>query len=154
MSDKTTAVSGFNGLTAKERLAISRKAIVRHMHKDDHHAGEASLQDDAGNAFGHDATSVPAGNWGLFKHALISWWHHHPANLALDIGRPLISKYAQAHPVKLMAIAAGVGVLVVVTRPWRLVSLGSVLLAALKSADISSAVMSMVLGSNAKTHSP
>jgi hypothetical protein len=67
--------------TPQERLANSRKAIVRHMSRDAHSHGEY----DEGRGDRHD-TEGDAGNfqgsaWGILKHALGAWWHHHPARV-------------------------------------------------------------------------
>lgn len=82
------------------------------------------------------------------KQALATWWHHHPAHMAMDVAKPMLGSYAKSHPVKLMGIAAGVGALAVVLKPWRLVSLGGLLIAAIKSSDLSGAALSMLFKSD------
>ena len=129
-------------LTPQERLAISRRAIVRNMtigekerHEDDVEAraiGDARVDGERG------------GNWALAKRALKSWWYHHPANLAIDVARPIIGQYAKEHPAKLIAIAFAAGAAAVVLKPWRLISIGSIALAAFKSSDVTNIVMSML----------
>jgi hypothetical protein len=126
--------------TPQERLANSRKAIVRHMSR------ERSHDDEAQDGPGHEdaAFAESGGTWGLFKQALGAWWHHHPVSVAFSLARPVIGKYAEEKPLQLLGIAAAAGAAAVVIKPWRLVSLGSVLLATLKSSEISSALLSML----------
>jgi hypothetical protein len=148
-----TPVRAATQLSPQERLAISRRALVRHMHRNDppHQAGQTEHDrqvDDAGQAFGAQSREVPSGTWGLVKHAVLSWWYSHPANVAVDVAKPFISKYARANPMKLLAISAGIGAAAIFLKPWRLISVGGILLAVMKSADISGAVMSMMTRSN------
>ena len=129
-----------SALTPQERLANSRKAIVGHM------LGGASRknrteQDREGRDF---SQSAGTSRWSTFKNAVLSWWHHHPAHVALDIAQPLIGKYASEQPLKLLGIAAAAGALIMLVRPWRMVTIGGVLLAAVKSSGISSALLSML----------
>jgi hypothetical protein len=129
--------------TPQERLASSRKAIVRHMgrdkqsHDDDTQARQSDEDDSAYAGRG-------GGTWGIFKDALGAWWHHHPVSVAFSLARPVIGKYAEERPLQLLGIAAAAGAAAVVLKPWRLVSLGSVLLATLKSSEISGALLSML----------
>jgi hypothetical protein len=56
----------------------------------------------------------------------------------------VLGNYAREKPLQLLGIAAVAGAAAVAFKPWRLVSLGSVLLAALKSSEISGALLSML----------
>jgi hypothetical protein len=87
----------------------------------------------------------PAGGttWRLIKYATRAWWYRHPASAVVELAQPLLEDYAQAHPFKLLGFSAGAGAALVVIRPWRMVSVG-VLLAALKSSGLSSALLSSV----------
>jgi hypothetical protein len=137
--------------TPQERLAISRKAIVRTMNRD-----RPQGHDDADpvSAESGESWEQMDGNWGIFKQAVKAWWHHHPANLALDVAKPLLGEYARIHPVKLLGISAGIGAMAVLLKPWRLVSLGGVLLATMKSSDISGVVHSMLSASAKNPDNP
>ena len=129
-------------LTPQERLAISRKALVRNMTSDDRERREDKM---AAKAQELGETSKPAaGNWALFKRGLSSWWYHHPANLAIDVAKPIIGRYAQEHPAKLIGIAALAGAAAVFLKPWRLISLGGIAVAAMKSSDFTNIVVSML----------
>lgn len=126
--------------TPQERLANSRKAIVRHMSREQSHGDETqdgTVQDDA-------AYAASGGTWDIFKQAIGAWWHHHPVSVAFSLARPVIGRYAEDKPLQLLGIAAAAGAAAVVLKPWRLVSLGSVLLATLKSSEISGALLSML----------
>ena len=129
--------------TPQERLANSRKAIVRHMSRDDKQSHGDEAQD---GLPGEDdaAFSEGGGTWGLFKQAIGAWWHHHPVSVAFSLARPVIGRYAEEKPLQLLGIAAAAGAAAVVIKPWRLVSLGSVLLATFKSSEISGALLSML----------
>jgi hypothetical protein len=72
------------------------------------------------------------------------WWHRHPASVAAELARPLLSDYAKAHPFKLLGVSAAVGAAVMVLRPWRMVSAGTVAVAALKSAGLTNTLASML----------
>lgn len=50
---------------------------------------------------------------------LNAWWRRHPMHMAIEIGEPLVQKYARRHPYRLLAIAAALGAAVVVLKPWR-----------------------------------
>lgn len=52
-------------------------------------------------------------------------------NQILDILKPVVASYVSSNPVKTLAISAGVGAAMIVLKPWRLITLGS-LLAVLK----------------------
>ncbi|MDO8455973.1 MAG: hypothetical protein Q7T07_03555 [Burkholderiaceae bacterium] len=127
--------------TPQERLASSRRAILRHMTRD-----HQRLDDQTGSDTGERLESGRGygGKWGAFKHAARTWWHHHPVHVALDVAKPVIGRYAAEKPFTLLAIAVGVGAAAVVLRPWRLVSLGGLLLATLKSSGLSNVVLSVL----------
>jgi ElaB/YqjD/DUF883 family membrane-anchored ribosome-binding protein len=48
-------------------------------------------------------------------------------NQILDVLQPVIADYAKSNPLKTLGIAAGVGAAIVVLKPWRLITLGSML---------------------------
>ena len=133
--------------TPLARLVASRKALVSQM-------ARASGRPDTDLSNGTDeldkATVGPhlntelSGTWQILLQAVRAWWQHHPAHLAVDIGRPFLNKFAQDKPMQLLGIAAGVGAAVVLTKPWRLVSLTGLAVAAFKSANLSSTLLSML----------
>lgn len=134
-------------LSAQQRLAASRQAIVRDMHRegdppDMTGPGEGEVHADIAET-GIDTSS---GSWDLIRQVARSWWQSHPAHLALDVANPLMQGYAQAQPLKLLGIAAATGAALVVLRPWRLISVTGVALALLKSTEVSGVVQSFLHG--------
>ena len=92
------------------------------------------------------------GHFGLSKYALLwhstlhvarAWWRSHPFHLVVEVAEPLLGKYAKANPLKILGVAAGIGVLIVLTRPWRLISLTGVLVGAIKSTRVSGLMASL-----------
>ena len=137
-----------NELTPQERLAISRKAIIRHMNR--LHPEEPARKSSDDDELNQDQAvgNSPQGKLGLIKHALQIWWHRHPASMGVELSRPLLNEYAITHPFKLLGISAGAGAALVVLRPWRLISAGAILGTALKSSGLSSALVSMLASVN------
>lgn len=134
-------------LSATERLAFSRSKLVRHMSGDvrnieDGLAGEEEI--DVTLANGAKRLSTAVGTWGLLKLAVNSWWRHHPANMAVLVATPLFHRYADRKPFQLLAFAAGLGAAAVLLKPWRLISLGGLALATLKSSEFSGLVASLL----------
>lgn len=127
--------------TPQERLASSRRAIVRHMSRDNSSDDEPEQPQRYGEG---DASQAEGGTWAFAKHALGAWWQHHPVNATFSLARPVIDQYAREKPLQLLGIAAVAGAAAVVLKPWRLVSMGSLLLAALKSSEISATLLSLI----------
>ncbi len=123
-----------------QRLAASREALLRHMSHEPSDTRNAHEGDDPVER-GFDASS---GTWSLVKTVVTSWWHNHPAHVAMDVLKPLMQTYARDKPLQLLGVSAGVGVAVAVLRPWRLISLTGLLLAAVKSAEVSGMVKSLL----------
>lgn len=80
-----------------------------------------------------------------------SWWRHHPAHTALELATPVLSSYAARKPFQYLGIAALAGAVIAVARPWRLVSMTGLLVAVLKSSQLSSVVMSAMAGADDAT---
>lgn len=132
-------------LTPQERLAISRKAIVRHMNR--HHPdADERLEKDANHVDGNDTEIVsPERNMlSKLKFAARMWWHRHPASSAVELASPLLREYASAHPFKLIGISAATGVALVIVRPWRMMSASALLVAAVKSSGLSNTLFTML----------
>lgn len=131
-------------LSPQERLANSRKALLRHMSR--HRSPEnTALAIELEPSEPPIITPTPSSGqtWRLLKYATHSWWSRHPASAAADLARPLLHDYAQAHPFKLLLISAGVGAAAVVLRPWRMVSAG-LLIRAVKSSGLPGVLLSRV----------
>ena len=123
-------------LSPRERLDKSRQAIVRQMGHDN-----ATAVEHGGSDTEIDAS---ASSWSLVQQTASSWWHGHPASLALDFARPRMQRFAQEQPLKLLAISAGMGAAAVLLRPWRLISLTGLVLAALKSSEVTGLASSLL----------
>lgn len=123
-------------LSPRERLDRSRQAIVRQMRHDN-----ATPVEHGGSDTEIDAS---ASTWSLVKQTATSWWHGHPASLALEFAKPRMQRVAQAHPFKLLAISAGMGAAAVLLRPWRLISVTGLVFAALKSSEVTGLASSLL----------
>ena len=128
-------------LTPQERLALSRKAIFKYMNRHERDHGDDSDQD---SYEASRPTPSKRGPLGLFSQAVRVWWFRHPVSSAVELARPLLDDSARAHPFKLLGAAAGLGATAVLIRPWRMVSIGGLLLAAVKSSGLSGVLFSLL----------
>ena len=131
-------------LTPQERLAITRKAIVRHMNR--HHRDiEEKFDSDIDDANGKAPDTVSEyGSFSKIRYAARMWWHRHPASAALELASPLLGEYARAHPFKLVGISVGAGAAFVLVKPWRMISASTLLVAAVKSSGLSNTLLTMM----------
>ena len=131
--------------TPQARLAASRHALLRQMTRRD---SDTTEQDDTGRGNLRDGGgqhgSARSGLWQVFSQAVTSWWRHHPAQVAIDVGRPFLEGYARDKPLQLVGIAAGLGAAAVLIKPWRLVSVTGLALALVKSTRLSSTLLSLL----------
>ena len=128
--------------TPQERLVASRKAIVGYMTRDDQAVSRSDGQYEIGDESG--LTSNRPSFWpSAVARAVRTWWRHHPASLVVDVAKPVVSRYAKGHPFKVLGVAAATGAAIVLIRPWRLLSVGGILLATVKSAAVPSVLMSL-----------
>jgi hypothetical protein len=91
-----------------------------------------------------DRSTERGGAWQLFTQAVANWWQHHPLQIAVDVGKPFLNSFARDKPLQLLGVAAGVGAAVVLIKPWRLVSMTGLALAAFRSTRLSSTLLSML----------
>lgn len=148
---------------AGDRLARTRLAIIAQVqrrgrgNREDSPRREQRTPQRPGEHAEADETSYEArereereaeergGIAGAFWHAkrvIRTWWRHHPAHMGVELATPVLSNYAYRRPVQFLAIAAALGAVVVVARPWRLITVGGLLAALLKSTQVSTLVMS------------
>jgi len=146
-----------SSLTPKQRLAISRQALVRELNggdePDDHPRGRlgAAQQEPAGMPSVDDAAG-DAGHpfrghrrWISMARSMTErWWRRHPAHAMGQLARPVLEHYARKEPAKLMAIAAATGAAIVLLKPWRLLSFTAVLAAVLKTSDVADVVNTLM----------
>ena len=129
------------------RLVASRKALVRQMTRADGGSENSfSVNSPQTNheAAGAEINRKRRGAWQVITEAAMAGWQHHPVHIAVDIGRPFLVKYARDKPMQLLGIAAGIGAGAVLVKPWRLVSLTGLALAAFKSTNLSSTLLSLL----------
>jgi hypothetical protein len=137
------------GASASERLALTRLAILDYLQRREH--GEASWPPPETTDEPPDAD---ASRWRGLRDAGRRYWQDHPARWALELTTPLLSHWAQRHPVALLGVAALAGALLVFARPWRLLSVTGVAVAALKSPQLASLAMSLLASTRAGRHRP
>lgn len=135
--------------TPQERLAASRQTILRLMNaRGEPHRGEPQSGPGEQAFIGHSpdmpATAPSRSAWQTVQRALRVWWYNHPAQLALELGKPVLSRYAQEKPLQLLGISAAAGVAIVLLKPWRLVSVTSLAMAAIKSSQVSGVLLSLL----------
>jgi len=129
-------------LTAQQRLALSRRALMQHLRGDEnpYSSGESSPRKVGVVSSLMSGTSYG----GAIRNLLERWWSRHPANAVSQLARPILERYAQQQPVKLMAASAGIGALIFLVKPWRLLSVTALLAAALKTSDIADMVTTLM----------
>ena len=140
-----------DALTPQQRLAVSRRALVQ------------QLRGEAPPAAPERARAGPqprrAGRPSLFdriawlpvaRSMAERWWRRHPANAVGQLARPVLDRYARENPAKLVAAAAAAGAVIVLVRPWRLLSVGALVAAALKSSDIADMVTTVMRNKDSK----
>lgn len=155
--------------TAKQRLQATRQALMHELvpsTRPDRTAHRIAAPEGAAapstsgvdrplpadpDSVPHSAPAPAGSGWfAVARHSVRAWWEFHPVRVAGVIVEPVLAQYARQRPLKLVGIAAGVGAAVVVTRPWRLVSLGSLAVAALKSSQVSNFALSFLSKNNRK----
>jgi hypothetical protein len=138
---------------ASDRLARSRLAIIEHVHRKDVRKNRAAPPVASEDAEQWEAAKAAAasGRGGWFtrvKRAAKSYWRHHPARLGVQVATPVLARVARKNPAAYLGTAAALGAIVMVARPWRLVSVTGVLMALAKSPQLAGVVMSAMSGSD------
>jgi len=72
------------------------------------------------------------------------WWRRHPVSSVVQLSTPLLESYAARHPGRLLAYSAGTGALLVILRPWRLLSAATVLALVFRTSDVAGLVGDLV----------
>jgi len=136
---------------AGDKLDRSRRAILEHIARRQrkHDPREEPPQGyEAGYGpdfdFDFEETNPPyrGRDWfGRLRHGVRTWWRYHPAHMAVDLAAPLLRDYAQRKPLQLLGISLAAGAALTFARPWKLISLTTLLVAVLKSSQLSQVVM-------------
>lgn len=140
---------------AGQRLAMSRRAILEHIARrerrhdpreaDSH--GQASLH--AWEDELHDEPPPRGAGWfEQARHAAGVWWRHHPAHMAVELAGPLVAAYAHRKPLQFVGMAALAGAALTFARPWRLISLTTLLVALVKASNLPSILMAALSASD------
>jgi len=130
---------------ASDRLARSRLALIEHVHRKELKGGRT--QPDGEQWEAAQAAAASGGGWFTrIKRAAQSYWRHHPARMGVQMATPILSQYARKQPLAYIGIAAAAGAVVMIARPWRLVSITGVLVALAKSPQLAGVVMSAMSG--------
>lgn len=130
---------------AGDRLARSRLAIIEQVQGRKRGSGperhSAQAREDAGEPNGgYEETGD--GWFGHVRHALGTWWRYHPAHMGVEMATPLLAAYARRKPAQFLGIAAAAGAAIMVLRPWRLISATGIVVALVKSSQLSGLLMS------------
>ena len=132
---------------ATDKLARSRQAILEHVarrqrHHDPRMETAQGFTEPGAPPYEDEDAPEPGSGWlGHFMHAVRTWWRYHPAHMAVDIASPLMRGYAQRKPMQLLGISLAAGALLTFARPWKLISVGTILVAILKSSQLSHLAM-------------
>lgn len=146
---------------AADKLAQTRLAIIAHLQRrerrheprgaeryEDPQEGAQHEDEAARQRSGGGARRSPARWLHHAQHVARSWWRHHPASMGLDLVTPALSSYAARKPLQYLGIAAAIGAVLMVARPWRLISVTGLIVAIVKSSQLSGLVMSAMAGSD------
>lgn len=124
---------------AGDRLARTRLAIIEQVQRRERRSGGREERAREPNG----SYEVPGEGWlGHIKRSLGIWWRHHPAHMGVELATPMLSAYARRKPMQFLGISALLGAVFVVARPWRLISATGILVALLKSTQLSGLLMS------------
>ena len=152
-----------SSLTPQQRLAISRRALFNQIDSaaghDDPPVGSVRSAATAA-AHADAAQEAPAHRLPRKKRGLLDglpwlsvaqsfgarWWRRHPANAMVQLAQPLLQRYARKQPGKLIAIAAGTGAVIMLIKPWRLLSVTALVAAVLKTSDVADMVTTLMHG--------
>lgn len=127
---------------ASDRLARTRQAILEHIARKQrkHDPREENAQGFAGMDGGYPDEDPPdpgSGWFGHLQHGVRTWWRYHPAHMMVDLATPMMRGYARRKPLQLLGISLAAGAALTFVRPWRLISVTTILVAILKSSQLS-----------------
>ena len=109
-------------LNAKMKLALSRAELLAAMGYKEVLEGPVQERIEPLQPNPTVPDSVRLGSTRFALTWLSKWWQRHPARDVVELALPLVEHYGQAHPGRLVAYGAGAGALLVLLKPWRLLS--------------------------------
>ncbi|MEY2802579.1 MAG: hypothetical protein RL513_2164 [Pseudomonadota bacterium] len=124
---------------AAQRLARTRLAILEYLQQRQH-GPASSAGGDTPPPYAQDSGA----GWRGLRDAVRGHWQGQRAPLLVRLATPLLAHWGRHHPLALIGIAAAAGVLLVLARPWRMVSVTGLVLAALKSPYLASLAMNLL----------
>ena len=135
-----------------EKLARSRQAILEYVARKQRK--HDPREEPAGRAYAgaapegfeedyadEDPPDAGSGWFDHLRHGVRTWWRYHPAHMAVDLASPLLQGYARRKPLQLLGISLAAGAALTFARPWKLISLTTILVALLKSSQLSNLFM-------------
>lgn len=133
MSDNTSP------LTAKAKLALSRAELLGAMGYEEL-KGEASGVSEAARVVELPkpaSTSALSGLSDRVSDSVVgSWWRRSHFSSVVELSEPFLEDYARRHPGRLVAYGAGTGALLWILKPWRLLSVATVVGLVFKSSNV------------------
>jgi len=146
-------------MESAKKLELTRLAILEHLHPQQRpdrpagtgNAGAIQEFDAQGNRRPTRPSMRRGKGWfGRLSYAGGTWWRHHPAHLVLELATPTLENYARRKPFQYLGLAAAAGALLLLARPWKLISLTGILVALFKSSQLSSLLMSALSAADFK----
>jgi hypothetical protein len=132
-------------MTPSEKLARTRLAIIEQLHGGRstvrHERHDEPPEEPSRHLTGADEPSLRR-RLGVLSGTAKAWWSDHPVQLVIDLATPSLQAYMRRRPFLVLGVAAGIGATMVATRAWRLISLGTLAVALLKTSRFSGAVLS------------
>lgn len=133
MSDNTSP------LTAKAKLALSRAELLGAMGYEELQS-EPSGVSEAARVVELPKPASTAALSGLSDRVsdsvVGSWWRRSHFSSIVELSEPFLEDYARRHPGRLIAYGAGTGALLWVLKPWRLLSVATVVGLVFKSSNV------------------
>ena len=147
---------------AKARLAASRAALVAVMApvhprapaRSARPALQAAQPGDESNSTGSPGSLSQRVQQGVSQSVVGRWWRRSHLSTATELATPFLQHYAERHPARLMVYAAGTGSLVVLVKPWRLLSLSMVVGLMVRSTDIAGLISEYLVPELGDTRHP
>lgn len=146
-------------MNGSDRVEQSRLAILEHLHRKERRRETQEEEVQAAKA-GHGPRARESGgphraNWfDKGRDVVSAWWRHHPAHVALDIARPALAAYARRKPAQYLGLSVVAGAVLLLLRPWKLISATGVMVALVKSPQVAGMVMSALSSSQNPSDDP